>query len=108
MGATWIAHVKKVYAAGKSKGMTYKQAMVEAKKTWKKGATAAKKGKAKEVEAVEEEDAPKKKRRRKKKSLATKTKPCPKKEKGDDLICPPTDKNAIVRPKRKRMRPSKI
>ena len=67
MGATWIAHVKKVYAAGKSKGLTYKQAMVEAKKSWKKGATAAKKGKTKEVEAVEEE-APKKKRRRKKKA----------------------------------------
>ena len=67
MGANWIAHVKKVYAAGKSKGMSYKQAMVEAKKTWKKGATAAKKGKTKEVEAVEEEEAPKKKRRRKKK-----------------------------------------
>ena len=69
MGATWIAHVKKVYAAGKSKGLTYKQAMQAAKKTWKKkGAAAAKKGKAKEAEAVEEveEAAPKKKRRKKK------------------------------------------
>ena len=41
MPSAWIAHVKKVYAAGKSKGMTYSGAMVAAKKTYKKTAVAA-------------------------------------------------------------------
>ena len=38
--ATWIAHVKSVYAKG---GMSYKEAMKRAAKTWKKskGAKAA-------------------------------------------------------------------
>ena len=45
MPSAWIAHVKATYAKGKSKGMSYKQAMVAAKSTYRK--TAAKKGKKK-------------------------------------------------------------
>ena len=37
MPSAWIAHVKKVYAQNKSKGWSYKKAMVEAKKSYKKG-----------------------------------------------------------------------
>ena len=75
--ATWIAHVKSVYSKG---GMTYKQAMQRAAKTWKKkksGAAAPvrksrgkRKSKAKEPEdekepeEEEEKDAPKRKRKR--------------------------------------------
>ena len=33
--SSWIAHVKAVYAKGKSKGMSYKDAL-RAAKTWKK------------------------------------------------------------------------
>ena len=60
MPSAWIAHCKKVYAAGKKKNSDYKysQAMKDAKATYKKGAKA------------EEAASPKKKtRRRKKKSL---------------------------------------
>ena len=53
MPSRWITHVKKTYAAGKSKGMTYSQAMVAAKKTYRKG-------------AASEAAAPKKRRRKKK------------------------------------------
>ena len=53
MPSAWITHVKKTYAAGKSKGMTYSQAMVAAKKTYRKG-------------AASEAAAPKKRRRKKK------------------------------------------
>jgi len=38
--SAWIAHVKKTYAAGKSKGMTFSQATVAAKKTYRKPASA--------------------------------------------------------------------
>ena len=41
MPSAWITHVKATSAKGKSKGMTYSQAMVAAKKTYKKTATAA-------------------------------------------------------------------
>ena len=58
MPSAWITHVKKTYAAGKSKGMTFSQAMVAAKKTYRKGA-------ASEAAAGA---APKKRRRRKKKT----------------------------------------
>ena len=37
---SWIAHVK---ATHKKLGGTYKQAMIAAKKTWKKGGASAKK-----------------------------------------------------------------
>ena len=53
MPSAWISHVKKTYAAGKSKGMTYSQAMVAAKKTYKKVAA----------------PAPKKRRRKKKRKI---------------------------------------
>ena len=51
MPSAWIAHVKKTYAAGKAKGMSFRQAMVAAKKTYRKTAVTA---------------APKKRRRKKK------------------------------------------
>ena len=50
MGSAWVEHVKSVYAKGKKKGMSYKEAMQKAKASWakkKKGGSAApaKKGK---------------------------------------------------------------
>ena len=54
MPSAWITHVKSVYAKGKSKGMTYKQAMISAKSSYKKG------------NAAKSEEAPKKRRRKKK------------------------------------------
>ena len=54
MPSAWIAHVKKTYAAGKAKGMSFKQAMVAAKKSYRKTATAA----------------PKKRRRKKKRKFS--------------------------------------
>ena len=36
MASEWMKLVAKVYAAGKSKGMTYSQAMKEAKKQYRK------------------------------------------------------------------------
>jgi hypothetical protein len=45
MPSAWISHVKSVYAKGKAKGMSYKQAMVQAKSSYKK--KAPKKGKKK-------------------------------------------------------------
>ena len=36
--SSWIAHVKAVYAKGKGKGMSYKDALRAAAKTWKKKA----------------------------------------------------------------------
>ena len=71
--ATWIAHVKSVYSKG---GMSYKEAMKRAAKTWKskkKGAATAaparksrgkRKSKAKEDEKEPEEKEPKRKRKR--------------------------------------------
>ena len=45
--SSWIAHVKAVYAKGKGKGMSYKDALRAAAKTWKKkSGAAAKKSKA--------------------------------------------------------------
>lgn len=54
MPSAWIAHVKSVYAKIKGKGGTYRDAMVQAKKTYKKKGAVA-------------EEAPKKRRRKKKK-----------------------------------------
>lgn len=62
MPSAWITHVKSVYAAGRKKDSSYKykNAMMDAKKTYKKkGAAAA---------SEEPEAAPKKRRARKKKS----------------------------------------
>ena len=58
MPSAWIAHVKSVYAKIKGKGGTYRDAMVQAKKTYKKKGAAA---------AEPEPEAPKKRRRRAKK-----------------------------------------
>jgi hypothetical protein len=44
MPSAWVKHVQAVYAKGKAKGMSYKQAMVAAKKTWKKGGASKAKG----------------------------------------------------------------
>ena len=75
MPSAWVQHVQAVYKKGKAKGMSYKQAMVAAKKTYKKsGATktksASKSKKAEEEpeEEPEDEEAPKKRKRRKKKA----------------------------------------
>ena len=68
--SSWIAHVKSVYAKGKSKGMSYKDALRAAAKTWKKSGgkskpKASKASKSKAEEAPEEsEEAPKKRRRK--------------------------------------------
>ena len=37
MPSAWVQHVKSVYAKGKAKGMSYKQAMIAAKSSYKKG-----------------------------------------------------------------------
>ena len=50
-GNPWLIHLKKVYAANKSKGVSYSQAMKLAKASYKK---------------ADKADAPKKKRRRRK------------------------------------------
>ena len=42
---SWISHVKKTYQAGKSKGMTYSQAMKASAKTYKKKAKKKQKNK---------------------------------------------------------------
>ena len=63
MPSAWIEHVKKTYQAGKAKGMSYKAAMIAAKKTYKRGGKAAK-AKAEPEEEVEEK--PRKRRRKKK------------------------------------------
>ena len=57
--SSWIAHVKAVYAKGKSKGMSYKDALRAAAKTW------SKKSKAAPAQEASDEAAPPKKRRRK-------------------------------------------
>ena len=51
----WLVHLKSVWASEKPKGTSYKATMTIAKKTYRKGASAA-------------EEAPKKRRRRKKKA----------------------------------------
>ena len=77
MPSAWVQHVQAVYRKGKAKGMSYKQAMVAAKKTYKKsGATktksASKSKKAEEEPEDEPEEpegkSPKKRKRRKKKA----------------------------------------
>ena len=42
MASDWVKHVQSVYQKGKAKGMSYKQAMQAAKKTWKSKKTTAK------------------------------------------------------------------
>ena len=61
MGSAWVEHVKSVYAKGKKKGMSYKEAMQKAKVSWakKKGGAAATKApakKGKKKKAAEETD----------------------------------------------------
>ena len=75
MPSAWVQHVQAVYKKGKAKGMSYKQAMIAAKKTYKKaGGTKAKASKSKkaeeepEDEPEDEEEKPKKRKRRKKKA----------------------------------------
>ena len=75
MPSAWVQHVQAVYKKGKAKGMSYKQAMVAAKKTYKRaGATKTKASKSKkaeeepEEEPEDEEEKPKKRKRRKKKA----------------------------------------
>ena len=58
MPSKWVQHVKSVYAKGKSKGMSYKQAMIAAKSSYKKSAKGSE-----EPEAA----SPKRKGRKKKK-----------------------------------------
>ena len=70
MASDWVKHVQSVYQKGKAKGMSYKQAMQAAKKTWKSKKTTAKapakkkrRRRKKEEEEEEEEaevEAPKK------------------------------------------------
>ena len=60
--SSWIAHVKAVYAKGKSKGMSYKEALRAAAKTWKKSGGSKKSKAAPAPEASDE--APKKRRRK--------------------------------------------
>jgi len=71
MPSAWVQHVQKTYRAGKAGGLSYKQAMIKAKGTWKKGGKASKakasKAEAKEEKAEDEEAEEKPKRRRRKK-----------------------------------------
>ena len=60
--SSWIAHVKSVYAKGKSKGMSYKDALRAAAKTWKK--TESKASKTVEAEEAPVDEPPKKRRRK--------------------------------------------
>ena len=58
MPSAWVKHVQSVYAKGKSKGMTYSQAMQKAKVSWaKKKKTGGKAASGKKVAAVAEETA---------------------------------------------------
>ena len=80
---SWIAHVKAVYQKNKSKGMSYKDALKTAAKSWKK-----KKGAAPKAAKA---TAPKKRRR---------------KAKADEpLDEEPEEEKTAKKPKRKRMRP---
>ena len=54
MANAWLAHLKAFWTKNKSQGISYKQAMQQAKATYKKGGAKA-------------TEAPKKKRRRRKK-----------------------------------------
>ena len=54
--SSWIAHVKAVYAKGKGKGLSYKDALRAAAKTWKKkSGAAAKKSKAAPAQEASDE-----------------------------------------------------
>ena len=65
--SSWIAHVKAVYAKGKGKGMSYKDALRAAAKSWKK--SGSKKSKAAPAqEASDEAPAPAPKKRRRKRA----------------------------------------
>ena len=64
--SSWIAHVKGVYAKGKSKGMSYKDALRAAAKTWKKGGKA--KAKAAPEAAEDEKSAPAPRKRKRKRA----------------------------------------
>ena len=64
--SSWIAHVKAVYAKGKSKGMSYKDALRAAAKTWKKGG--GKKSKSAPAQEASDEAAPAPKKRRRKRA----------------------------------------
>ena len=77
---SWIAHVKAVYQKNKSKGMSYKDALKTAAKSWKKKGAAPKAA------------APKKRRR---------------KAKADEDLDEkePEEEKTAKKPKRKRMRP---
>ncbi len=79
---SWIAHVKAVYQKNKSKGMSYKDALKTAAKTWKKKGAASKKA-----------AAPKKRRTRKGKNAE------------EEEETEPEEEKAAKKPKRKRMRP---
>ena len=75
MPSEWVKHVQSVYKAKKAKNASYsyKQAMKDAKSTYKRKAAGGKKAAKKAVKADVEEDekeeqAPKKRRRRKKKA----------------------------------------
>ena len=84
---SWIAHVKAVYQKNKSKGMSYKDALKTAAKSWKKNGAAPKKG------AAPKQGAAPKKRRRKAKA-------------DEDLDeKEPEEEKTAKKPKRKRMRP---
>ena len=65
--SSWIAHVKAVYAKGKGKGMSYKDALRAAAKTWKKGG-GSKKSKAAPAQEASDEAAPAPKKRRRKRA----------------------------------------
>ena len=66
--SSWIAHVKAVYAKGKGKGMSYKDALRAAAKTWKKKGGAKKSKAAPAQEASDEAPAPAPKKRRRKRA----------------------------------------
>ena len=78
---SWIAHVKAVYQKNKSKGMSYKDALKTAAKSWKKKGT-------------RRPQRPPKKRRRKAKA-----------DEDLDEKEPEEEEKTAKKPKRKRMRP---
>ena len=68
MPSAWVQHVQSVYKAGKAKGMSYKQAMIAAKKSYRSKGKAKKAagGAAAAAEEDEKEEKPKRRRRKKK------------------------------------------
>ena len=64
MPSAWVQHVQSVYKAGKAKGMSYKQAMIAAKKSYRSKGKA--KAEAKEEVDDEKQEKPKRRRRKKK------------------------------------------